>query len=56
MRQTTQRVYPALGHMKLDKITARHIQAFISDLYVKEAVDIDETDDEAEEETMSLSI
>ena len=34
MRQTTQRVYPALGHMKLDKITARHIQAFISDLYV----------------------
>ena len=34
MRQTTQRVYPALGHMKLDKITARHIQAFISDLYI----------------------
>ena len=33
MRQTTQRVYPALGHMKLDKITARHIQSFISDLY-----------------------
>ena len=34
MRQTTQRVYPALGHMKLDKISARHIQAFISDLCI----------------------
>jgi integrase len=32
MRQLTKRVYPALGHMKLDKITARHIQRFINDL------------------------
>lgn len=34
MKQTTQRVYSALGYMKLDKITARHIQGFISDLYL----------------------
>lgn len=32
MRQLTQRVYPAIGHMKLDKITGRHIQQFINDL------------------------
>jgi site-specific recombinase XerD len=32
MRQLTKRVYPALGHMKLDKITVRHIQRFINDL------------------------
>ena len=32
MRQTTQRVYPAFGHMKLDKITGRQIQRFINDL------------------------
>ena len=34
MKQLTKRVYPAIGHKRLDKITARHIQAFISDLYV----------------------
>lgn len=32
MKQLTQRVYPAIGHMKLDKITERHIQQFINDL------------------------
>ena len=32
MRQLTKRVYPALGHLKLDKITARHIQQFVNDL------------------------
>ncbi|MCM1227194.1 MAG: site-specific integrase [Clostridium sp.] len=32
MRQLTQRVYPAIGHMRLDKITGRHIQQFINDL------------------------
>lgn len=32
MRQLTQRVYPALGHLRLDKITGRHIQQFINDL------------------------
>jgi len=32
MRQITQRVYPAFGHMKLDKITGRQIQRFINDL------------------------
>ena len=31
MRQLTKRVYPALGHLKLDKITARHIQQFVND-------------------------
>jgi len=32
MRQTTQRVYPAFGHLRLDRITARQIQQFINDL------------------------
>lgn len=32
MKQLTQRVYPELGHMRLDKITSRHIQKFINDL------------------------
>lgn len=32
MRQLTQRVYPALGHLRLDKITGRHVQQFINDL------------------------
>lgn len=32
MRQLTQRVYPAIGHLRLDKITGRHIQQFINDL------------------------
>ena len=32
MRQLTGRVYEAIGHMRLDKITARHIQQFINDL------------------------
>lgn len=32
MRQLTQRVYPVIGHLRLDKITGRHIQQFINDL------------------------
>lgn len=32
MKQLTQRVYPAIGHMRLDKITGRHIQQFINDM------------------------
>ena len=32
MRQTTQRVYPEIGHLRLDRITGRHIQKFVSDL------------------------
>lgn len=32
MRQLTHRVYPELGHMRLDKITGRHVQQFINDL------------------------
>ena len=32
MRQTTQRVYPAFGHLRLDRITGRMIQQFINDL------------------------
>lgn len=32
MRKLTPRVYPALGHLRLDKITGRHIQQFINDL------------------------
>ena len=34
MKQLTQRVYPSIGHMRLDKITGRHIQQFINDLLV----------------------
>ena len=33
-RQLTKRVYPAIGHKKLDKITTRDIQLFITDLLV----------------------
>ena len=32
MRQLRDRVYPAIGHLRLDKITGRHIQQFINDL------------------------
>ena len=32
MRQLTNRVYPAIGHLRIDKITGRHIQQFINDL------------------------
>ena len=32
MKQLSGRVYEAIGHMRLDKITARHIQQFINDL------------------------
>ena len=32
MKQLTKRVYPALGHKRLDKITARDIQKFITDM------------------------
>lgn len=32
MRQLTQRVYPAIGHLRLDKITGRHVQQFINEL------------------------
>ena len=34
MRKVTKRVYPAIGHLKVDKITSRHIQQFITDLAV----------------------
>ncbi len=32
MKQLTYRVYPAIGHLRLDKITGRHIQQFINEL------------------------
>lgn len=32
MKQLTARVYPTIGHLRLDKITGRHIQQFINDL------------------------
>ncbi len=32
MKQLTTRVYPAIGHLRLDKITGRNIQQFINDL------------------------
>ena len=32
MKQLPPRVYPAIGHLRLDKITGRHIQQFINDL------------------------
>lgn len=32
MKQLRTRVYPAIGHLRMDKITARHIQQFITDL------------------------
>ena len=33
-RQLTYRIYPAIGHLRLDKITARDIQRFINDLMI----------------------
>lgn len=32
MKQLTKRVYPAIGHKRLDKITARDIQKFVTDM------------------------
>lgn len=32
MKQLPKRVYPAIGHLRLDKITGRHIQQFINDI------------------------
>ena len=32
MKQLPPRVYPAIGHLRIDKITGRHIQQFINDL------------------------
>ena len=32
MKQLTKRVYPAIGHLRMDKITPRHIQAFVNSL------------------------
>lgn len=32
MKQLTHRVYPAIGHMRMDKITGRHVQQFINDV------------------------
>ena len=32
MKQLTHRIYPTIGHLRLDKITGRHIQQFINDL------------------------
>jgi hypothetical protein len=34
MRQLTKRVYPAIGHKRLDKITARDVQKFVTDMLV----------------------
>ena len=33
MKQLTKRVYPALGHKRMDKLTARDIQRFITDVF-----------------------
>lgn len=30
MRRLTKRVYPAIGHLRMDKITARQLQAFVN--------------------------
>ena len=32
MKQLTKRIYPALGHKRLDKITSRDVQKFITDM------------------------
>ena len=32
MLQLTHRVYPAIGHLRIDKITARHLQSFVNSL------------------------
>jgi len=34
MRQVTKRIYAAIGHKRMDKITSRDIQMFITDLIV----------------------
>ena len=34
MKQLTKRVYPAIGHKRLDKITARDVQKFVTDMLV----------------------
>ena len=34
MKQLTKRVYPAIGHKRLDKITSRDVQRFITDMIV----------------------
>lgn len=34
MKQLTKRVYPAIGHKRLNKITARDIQKFVTDMLV----------------------
>lgn len=34
MKQLTKRIYPALGHKRLDKITSRDIQKFVTDLLI----------------------
>ena len=34
MKQLTKRVYPALGHKRMDKLTARDIQRFITDMMI----------------------
>ena len=39
MRNITHRVYPLLGHLRVDKITVRHIQGFINSL-AKEGANI----------------
>ncbi|WP_419080766.1 tyrosine-type recombinase/integrase [Ruminococcus sp.] len=37
MLQLTHRVYPAIGHLRIDKITARHLQGFVNSLAKEEA-------------------
>ena len=32
MKQLTHRVYPAIGHLRIDKITARQLQGFVNSL------------------------
>lgn len=32
MRQLTHRIYPAIGHLRMDKITARQLQGFVNSL------------------------
>lgn len=34
MKQLTKRVYTAIGHKRLDKVTARDIQKFVTDMLV----------------------
>ena len=37
MRRLCPRVYSAIGHLRMDKITPRHVQAFINSLSEKDA-------------------